>query len=120
METNANNTLELVPYNTLKRYKRASEMEMAFNTVPMEELGEGPEKSSSSSLVPHLQSEDGTYRTLETNTQSEAAYSTLEVVPYNMPKCYRSASEIQWPNYDTLVPLNKGNKYHPILGLGYS
>jgi hypothetical protein len=119
LETNADNTLELVPYNKLKRYKSASEIpvETAFNTVPMKEVDGGPEKSSNSSLVPYLQSKDGTYRTLETNTQSEEAYSTLEmvpystleVVPYNMPKCYRSASEMQWPDYDTPVPPNKGN-----------
>jgi hypothetical protein len=124
LETNTDNTLELVPYNTLKRYKSASEMEIASNTGPMKEIDDGPEKSSSSSLVLYLQSEDGVYQTLETNTQSKEAYSTLEMVPYstledvpystlgmvpyNMPKCCRSASEMQWLSYDTLVPLTKG------------
>jgi hypothetical protein len=138
LETKADNTIELVPYNMLKRYTSASEMEIASNAVPMKEIGDGHEKSSSSSSVPFLQSQDGAYRTLETNAQSEEAYSTLEVfpystleavpystleaapystlemVPYNMPKCYRSASEMQWTNYDTPVP-SKGNTWTMIL-----
>jgi hypothetical protein len=107
----------------------------------MKEIDDSPEKSSSSSLAPYFQSEDGGYRTPETNTQSEETYSALEVVPYSAlevvpysalevvpysalgmvpynAQCYRSALEMQWPrSYNASVLPTKGKI---TLCLGYN